>query len=354
MPIFDQGYQHWRGELAGHLWRWWAITRRGLRAQLKNRWVIAAVLFAWVPALALAALLAVWGLFEQKSAVLTPFLGMFREALPGEMFSDPHYFRSTVWTIAFDTFFRFEIFFSMILVLLVGPDLISQDLRFNAMPLYFSKPVRRFDYFLGKLGIITVFLLAVTAFPAASAWLLGVCFSLDFGVFQDTMRLCLASLIFSGVIAVSAGTLMLSISSLSRNSRYVGAMWVGLWVVSNVMAAALDETLERDWCPVVSYTHNLARVGNSLLGTHSAWQQIEKLLNTVRQPRRGGPFAPPGRPAPAVAEPAPSTARERRRDRNSPFAEPHPWTWSAGTLAGLFVLSTAILTQRVKNLDELK
>ena len=45
----------------------------------------------------------------------------------------------------------------MFLVLLVGPELISQDLRFNAMPLYFARPVRRLDYFVGKLGVIAVY-----------------------------------------------------------------------------------------------------------------------------------------------------------------------------------------------------
>ena len=29
MPIFDQGYQHWQGKLAGHTWRWLAITSMG-------------------------------------------------------------------------------------------------------------------------------------------------------------------------------------------------------------------------------------------------------------------------------------------------------------------------------------
>ena len=34
MPIFDQGYQHWNGELSGHGWRWYAIARHGVRAHL--------------------------------------------------------------------------------------------------------------------------------------------------------------------------------------------------------------------------------------------------------------------------------------------------------------------------------
>ncbi len=52
---------------------------------------------------------------------------------------------------------------------MVGPNLISQDLRFNAIPLYFSRPVRRFDYFLGKLGVIATFLAAVSIVPAVAA-----------------------------------------------------------------------------------------------------------------------------------------------------------------------------------------
>ena len=44
MPIFDQGYQHWKGALSGHAWRWLAITRQGLRGQLKGTLSLARIL----------------------------------------------------------------------------------------------------------------------------------------------------------------------------------------------------------------------------------------------------------------------------------------------------------------------
>ncbi len=47
MPIFDQGYQHWTGELTGHAWRWLAITRHGVRVGMKNR--LLATRLAWSP-----------------------------------------------------------------------------------------------------------------------------------------------------------------------------------------------------------------------------------------------------------------------------------------------------------------
>ena len=149
MPILDQGYQHWKGTLKGHAGRWLAITRQGVRAQLRNRWVWFVIAVACVPALVLSAFLVLWGLFEQKSSLLTPFLFLF-QSLPAELRAGPRGFRNTFWTLAFSQFLSIQIYTGMFLVLLVGPELISQDLRFNAMPLYFARPVRRLDYFRGQ------------------------------------------------------------------------------------------------------------------------------------------------------------------------------------------------------------
>ena len=283
MPIFDQGYQHWDGRLAGHAWRWLAVTTQGVRQQARRRrtkWLVAA---AFVPALMLAAVLVFWGLLEQQSGLLQPFMA-FLDDLPEEIRSGPKAYRAAVWTMAFNTFLGIETFFAMLLVLAVGPDLVSQDLRFNAMPLYFSRPLRRFDYFLGKLGVIAAFLAAVAVAPAVAAWLLGVAFSFEFAVVRDTWRLLVGALAYGAVVVVSAGTLMLAISSLSRNSRLVGATWVGVWVVGNVTAGVLTQTVKRDWCPLVSYTANLDSLREELLGVGEARQEFVALWESGRAP----------------------------------------------------------------------
>src|SRR5947208_1497662 len=79
----------------------------------------------------------------------------------------------------------------------------------------FARPLRRFDYFLGKLGVIGALVAAVAVVPAVFAYVMGVCFSLDFTVIRDTYRLLLASVVYGLVIAVSVGTLMLALSSLT-------------------------------------------------------------------------------------------------------------------------------------------
>ena len=325
MPIFDQGYQHWDGALSGHAWRWLAITRRGVRTQWEKKATRRAVIAALLPALGLAALLVGWGLFEQQSELLAPFLPFLR-GLPAELREGAKSYRVPIWTLAFDRFLGVQMFFAMVLVLIVGPDLISQDLRFNAIPLYFSRPLRRIDYFAGKFGVIAVFLGIVTLLPILLAWVLGVAFSLDPGVALDTARLLGASLLSGLIVVGSAGMLMLALSSLSKSSRLVGGMWLGIWIIGRLAAGALIQLVGADWCPMVSYIQNLDRLREALLDTGSALETMSTIFQFAR----------------------------RRQETMEAATLGYPWAWSAYVLIGLFVLSMVILSSRVRSLDRLK
>ena len=347
MPIIDQGYQHWSGQLSGHAWRWLAIARNGIRVGMKESKVRILLLFAWTPAVALAAVLCLWGLIERNSASFRPFLEFLSHFGFGpEVLTDPRSVRVEFWTICYSTFMDIEQFAAMVLVLLVGRQLIGQDLRFNAMPLYFSRPLRRSDYFLGKLAVIGGFLGMVIIVPAVVAYILGLAFSLDITILRDTFPLLLSVIAYGLVITISAGTLILAVSSLSRSSRIVGLIWIGLWFVTNVTAAKLNTAYlmeqsefgqgrsgfvearlsETNWRPIVSYTTDLARVGQQLLGTDTCWRKLA--------------------------------------DRQSPaghdmflmmFLGPqYPWYWSAAVLAGLLLVSAWILHTRVRSMDRLK
>jgi ABC-2 type transport system permease protein len=325
MPIFDQGYQHWQGKLSGHAWRWLAITRRGTRTQWEKKWTRRIVSVSLFPALGLAAFLTFWGLFEQKSQFLAPLLFLM-QGLPEELRAGPRNFRVPMWTLAFNVFLQIQLFFSMILVLTVGPDLISQDLRFNAMPLYFSRPLRRVDYFIGKLGVIGVYLSAVTIAPILVAYGLGVVFSLDFEILRETARLLGACMAYGAIVVFSAGTLMLAISSLSRNSRVVGVVWVGLWLIGNLASRVLTTVVPVKWGPLVSYVSNLRRLRSALLDTETATEPLMRLVDAFRS---------------------------RRMNADALVSE-YPWQWSAMVLLVLFGISLCILSLRVRSLDRLR
>ena len=127
------------------------------RAQSDSRVASCAsiLLVAWLPALAAGGLSVRLGIVGTQLGAGRPGLLSF---LGPQVLTDPHSYRVEIWTICYNYFLMAELQFSMILMLLVGPDLISQDLRLNALPLYFSRPLRRIDYFLGKLGVIVAFL----------------------------------------------------------------------------------------------------------------------------------------------------------------------------------------------------
>jgi ABC-2 type transport system permease protein len=360
MPIFDQGYQHWTGALSGHAWRWLPIARRGVQAGSSGRLLRYALYLAWLPALLLVAVLCVWGLLERGSDLITAYAPQIEAILKGLGFrdpailTDPRQYRLEFWTLSYSYFMWAELGFSMVLILLVGPNLISQDLRYNALPLYFSRPLWRIDYFLGKLGVIMAFLVMVIVIPPLVAYLFGLLFSLDITIVRDTFGLILSVVVYGLTIAVSAGTLMLALSCLSRNSRYVALLWLVIWLVSSAVAGILTSVehhqsrhraraaglntsseeflteLQRDgrddWRPLFSYTANLSRIGRQLLGTDAAWIRLSQA-----QPRG-----------------------QQSRFLLNRLGPQHPWYWSAAVLVGLFGLSVGVLNFSIKSLDRLK
>ncbi|HET6324266.1 MAG TPA: ABC transporter permease subunit [Planctomycetaceae bacterium] len=376
MPIFDQGYQHWKGHLSGHGWRWLAIARHGVRIGLQGRVFRIVLLVSLLPALVLATVLSIWSLIERKSDLVGPIVQFLSsmQILSPTVAADPRQYRLEVWTLCYNYFFSTELTLSMILIVLVGPNLISQDLRFNALPLYLSRPLRRIDYLGGKLGVIGAFLGLAIIVPCLVTYALGLLFSLDVTIVRDTYRLLLASVAYGLVIIVCSGMLILALSSLSRNSRYVALFWVSIWIVGGLASTILEgvyygqvaasqmsrppemprgrdarrrmtpadlekqqnwaedfqtrmaEASKTDWRPLISYTSNLSRIGRELLGTDAAWRKLSEL-----QP-----------------------AQMRGRVVASNAGPLYPWYWSAGVLAGLFVISVCVLSLSVRSLDRLR
>jgi ABC-2 type transport system permease protein len=76
-----------------------------------------------------------------------------------------------------DTFSYVAIVFAAV----VGPELVSRDLRNNLLPLYFSRPVTRTDYALTKLAALASAVFALLAAPMLIMFL-GIAFSSPAGI----------------------------------------------------------------------------------------------------------------------------------------------------------------------------
>src|SRR5260370_11069774 len=109
------------------------------------------------------------------------------------------------------------------------------------------------------------------------------------------MRIVAASVLYGLIVVISAGTLMLAFSPLSRNSRYVAVMWAGFWIISGTLGTALTESIRDDWCPIISYRENLERLGNWLLATDSAYKKLAGVTQMIQRPMQQPPRLVRGR-----------------------------------------------------------
>lgn len=203
MPIHNQGYRRYRGDRAAAGRAWQVIAEAGARAVVGQRKFLVLLLFAWAPFIVRAVQVYLAANFPQAS-FLAPRAETFREFLDQQGV------------------------FVFFVTIFVGAGLIANDRRANALPLYLSKPLTRFEYVAGKLAILFLFLLLVTWAPAISLLIVQIAFAGSFAFVAQHLFLLPAITLFALVQTLLAATTMLALSSLSKSSRFVGIMYAGL------------------------------------------------------------------------------------------------------------------------------
>jgi len=155
--------------------------------------------------------------------------------------------------------------------------LISQDVRSRAFLLYFSRPIGRWQYALGKVTTVWCYLVAITTLPALLLYVLGAFLSPSLTVVFDTWDLPLRILAASAVLMIPTASLALCLSSFTEESRYAGFAWFTVWILGwftyvvmtvietngrneNISAEVMDR-----WTPVSLY-HMLGQVQGWVFG----------------------------------------------------------------------------------------
>jgi hypothetical protein len=118
----------------------------------------------------------------------------------------------------------------VIVVGLLAPSLISQDVRSRAFLLYFSRPLTRIQYICGKCATVLCYLLLTCTLPQLLLYVFGVLLSPDISVVGQTWDLPLRSLVASVTIIVPTTLLSLMLSSLTVETRFATFGWFAIWV----------------------------------------------------------------------------------------------------------------------------
>ena len=90
----------------------------------------------------------------------------------------------------FREFLERQDIFVFFITIYVGPGLIANDRRANALQIYLSKPLTRLEYIAGKAAILLAFLLGVTWLPAVLLLAVQTMFAGNFGLHHAPTRSC--------------------------------------------------------------------------------------------------------------------------------------------------------------------
>ncbi|HID77937.1 MAG TPA: hypothetical protein EYP56_18310 [Planctomycetaceae bacterium] len=287
MPIHDLGYRRWHGRITPQVWRWWVIAQTGIKIAWKNSWLRRLLLVAWLPAFYFGA---GFFIYEQwltrmeaaraereaareavvetarrlidspgadlgsarrraamagaatmaitaKDQALAQAQRRVQALLPGLRVSAD---RHAMWCWLMWIFFRHPQGLLMLLVVgMVAPPLVAKDVGSRAFLLYFSRPISRLEYVIGKLAVVWCFVLLISTAPALVLYVSGVLLSPELAVIGTTWDIPLRILGASAVLLVPTTTLALAISSMTTRSWLAGFAWYALWVFSFVAYAAL-------------------------------------------------------------------------------------------------------------------
>ena len=182
MPLHDIHYKHWTGTHLGIWARRWVIARNGLAACLQNKMMRNFIVMCWVLGLSMSALMFLIGQLLVPDSIVVQWTGKFNQQLQlfvkmlmTWMTDHPEISVATTQNVLFYFFTTYTMPFSIFVLGLAMPSLVTRDLASNAILIYSSKAVTRGDYLLGKFctafGILTM------------TWLGPVCAGVVFGEF---------------------------------------------------------------------------------------------------------------------------------------------------------------------------
>lgn len=249
MPIHNLGYREWDGDTESGNSRWMVIAGIGIRRAWKSKWLKRLSLVVWGPPLFYGFMIFLFEQFLARGELGRP--GDLERAisafLPQESIravieairaaqtigADDQMLtivRPLVWKATMLRLMRSQAIGMIIVIGLVAPSLISHDVRSRAFLLYFSRPLSRLQYIIGKFSTVGFFLLITCTLPQLVLYAFAVLLSPDISVLAYTWDLPLRVIAASAMMLIPTTLLALMLSSLTTESRFATFGWFFVWI----------------------------------------------------------------------------------------------------------------------------
>ena len=255
MAVYERNYGRYTGPVTPERSRFLILPRYAYEVVLKSRLFVGFLALCFGPPL--MGLLVIY-LYHNASAL--QFLGLTPEKL-AEIFPIGNtFFFTGLWI---------QGGLGFLLVLFVGPALVSPDLRNNGLPLYLSRPFTRTEYVLGKMSVLVILLSAITWVPGMlllflQGYLEGP------GWLAKNWRLPFAIFVGSWVWIVYLSLFALAVSAWMKWKPVARITLALLFFVLMGFGAAIRGVLDTRWGLLVSSWHVIDAVWTSLFALPSS------------------------------------------------------------------------------------
>ncbi len=247
MPIREGGYYNWEGTLSKSKIKWFPIFTTGIKSVYKKRF--SKLLFATASSLFFVFLIALYVSSKPELKMMSRLVKMIS--------SDALLFR-TYYTNGF------LFFMSAIISVFAGSELISNDLKHKSISLYLARPLSKLDYIFGKFSIVLFYLLMFTLVPGILLVIFKVIFT---GDFSAGIALLTKSIIFPVVISLFWSALILMLSSLSENGRFVKIIFFVVFFLTQMISGMFWGIFKNDHFLYISIEKNIQQFGSFVFGT---------------------------------------------------------------------------------------
>ena len=251
MAVYERAYRAYSGPIAPETARRTVVTRYALADLFANKkfvgWFVAC--FGWPIACALY-------IYAVNNLDILKPLGI--RVGPVSLEIGEKFF--------FNFLYVQGLIFAFFTTLFAGPGLISPDLRNNALPLYFSRPLTRTEYLVGKGLVLALVLSLMTWVPGLVLWLFQAVLA-GGSWWSDNLRLAVGLFVGSWMLIAVLTLLALSISALVKWKPLAGAVIFAVYIGGKPFALALNELLDTGWGNLLDINYLVETTWSWMLGS---------------------------------------------------------------------------------------
>jgi ABC-type transport system involved in multi-copper enzyme maturation permease subunit len=252
MTIREKGYAHWDGEFKDTRFRWGPISRYAIKLSFRRKFFKFLFFSTLVPAL-----------FTLTMIYVSERLGDFA-FLTNDTDALSFFEVNPVFFMRY--FSEWLLFMIVLLLVFCGAGLIADDLKYNSLQLYFSRPLTKKDYVLGKASVIVFFLSLITVVPGLVFVVMKLLFAGSFQFLRQFPWLPFSVVAYSAFIILFFTFYTLLLSSLNKNRRYVAVLIFGLYIFTDILFGIFHGIFRNPYFALLSIKNNLKQVGAVLFG----------------------------------------------------------------------------------------